>query len=321
MPRAGEPFVVGANLPWIDYGGDVGANAWSPEGGLSRPARAARLDTVLARAAEGGITIVRWFLLCDGRAGITVDAHGRPLGLDDHVRRDLDVALRTLEHRGVRALFVLFDFMLLHRARVHRGVQMFGRRRWVSRPDERARLLDRVIAPLVAHAAGAGAVAGWDLMNEPEWVTFGQGGWQPWRCVLPATMRAFLGAAKTAVAAVSERPVTVGLASVRGLDLVRGLGLDLYQVHWYDHVDHPSALVTPPRDRGLDAPLLLGEFPTVGSSQSPFSIVAAADHAGFAGALAWSLCADDPFSSEAGCYEAARVAPRPRVWRAGLRDG
>ena len=25
-------FVVGVNLPWIDYGNDAGANRWFPEG-------------------------------------------------------------------------------------------------------------------------------------------------------------------------------------------------------------------------------------------------------------------------------------------------
>ena len=40
-PAAARPFQVGANLPWLQYGGDFGANAWSPRGGLARPERAA----------------------------------------------------------------------------------------------------------------------------------------------------------------------------------------------------------------------------------------------------------------------------------------
>ncbi len=310
MRVEGNAFVVGANLPWIDYGGDVGANAWSPEGGLGRPDRAARLDEVLGRAVDHGIDTVRWFLLCDGRAGIDSDDRGRPLGLDRFVRRDLDVALRALDRAGLRALFVLFDFLLVHRRRQHAGVEMFGRRAWVREADARARLMEHVVAPLVAHAGDAVAVAGWDLMNEPEWVTFGTGGWLPWRCVSRATMRGFLADARDAVRQRSRRPVTVGLASLRGLDLVRGLGLDLYQVHWYDHVEPPWALVTPAASHALDAPLWLGEFPTATSSQSPVGIVSAARHAGYAGAFGWSLCADDRFSSAAGCFEAARYCRR-----------
>ena len=43
-------FVVGANLPWISYGGDFGANAWRPAGGVRH-----QLDDVadaMARAAD-----------------------------------------------------------------------------------------------------------------------------------------------------------------------------------------------------------------------------------------------------------------------------
>lgn len=308
-------FLAGANLPWIDYGGDIGANAWSPEGGVSRPDRAARLDAALGRAADHGLTVIRWFLLCDGRTGIEVDDRGRPRGLDGRVARDLDVALAALERRGLRALFVLFDFMLLHRARDHRGVRMFGRRRWLRDADARRRLAAHVVGPLVARTAGSPAVLGWDLMNEPEWVTLGVAGWRPWRCVSATTMRAYLRETGEAVRASTRAPLTVGLASVSGLDLVRGLGLDFYQVHWYDHVDDRSVLVAPVAGYRLDAPLLLGEFPTVQSGLSPFSIASAVRHAGYAGALAWSLCAEDAFSSAAGCFEAARAGGEA-VWHA-----
>jgi hypothetical protein len=64
-------FVLGANLPWIRYGGDFGANAWSPEGGLStRPDDRQRALTVLLRLRDLGVTRVRWFFLCDLRAGV-----------------------------------------------------------------------------------------------------------------------------------------------------------------------------------------------------------------------------------------------------------
>ena len=69
-------------------------------------------------------------------------------------------------------------------------------------------------------------------------------------------------------------------------------------------------LSQPAASHALDAPLWLGEFPTATSSQSPVGIVSAARHAGYAGAFGWSLCADDRFSSAAGCYEAARYCRR-----------
>ena len=102
------------------------------------------------------------------------------------------------------------------------------------------------------------------------------------------TLRAFVSEASAALRQAGAAPITVGLASTRGLPLVRDLGLDFYQVHWYDHVDPPSALVTPASTFGLDAPLWLGEFPTVQSSQAPLNMLSAVEHAGYAGAFAWS---------------------------------
>ena len=66
-------FVTGVNLPWMHYGGDFGANAWRPQGGVGQPDRHAELDDTLARLADRGLGVVRWFVLADGRAGVTVD--------------------------------------------------------------------------------------------------------------------------------------------------------------------------------------------------------------------------------------------------------
>jgi hypothetical protein len=68
MLRFPGEFVLGANLPWIDYGCDYGASAWFPQGGLgARPEAQARFERAMDRLAAGGVTIARVFLfhLCD----------------------------------------------------------------------------------------------------------------------------------------------------------------------------------------------------------------------------------------------------------------
>jgi hypothetical protein len=294
-------FVVGVNLPWVHYGGDFGANAWRPAGGLSQPDRYAEADATLARIADRGISLIRWFVLCDARAGVRIAADGRPTGLDNATARDLDAAIALLEKRSLRAVFVLLDFLLAQRGRVVNGVQTRGRVTWLRGEHARGALVERVLRPLAAHVNGAAAVHAWDLLNEPEWVTLGWGGLDPWQCVSARTMRRFLRDCVAGVRSVSPAPVTVGLSSARGLPLVRDLGLDFYQVHWYDHVDPPASLAAPVADLGLDAPLVLGEFPTAGSSQRPSGILATARGAGYAGAWAWSFLAADEFSSGAAC--------------------
>ena len=99
----------GVNLPWLRYGGDFGANAWSPRGGLSTR-DATDLHRSLDRAAAAGADVVRWFVLCDGRAGITFDAAGTPRALQSVVLDDVATALAALQTHGLRMVPVLFDF-------------------------------------------------------------------------------------------------------------------------------------------------------------------------------------------------------------------
>src|SRR5688500_2891984 len=98
MPRDADsppPFLLGANLPWVHYGIDFGANAWRPEGGMAQQDERAQIELTFAGLAASGVQCVRWFLFCDGRAGIRFSDGGRPIGLDDFVFRDVDAALET----------------------------------------------------------------------------------------------------------------------------------------------------------------------------------------------------------------------------------
>ena len=104
-------LVVGANLPWLDYGQDFGANAWQPRGGLARPERRERVRRALLDLADSGASLVRWWLLGDGRAGLREDDAGRVVGLDDRFFPDVDAAIDALREAGLRAQLVLVDFL------------------------------------------------------------------------------------------------------------------------------------------------------------------------------------------------------------------
>jgi hypothetical protein len=117
-------FLVGANLPWASYGIDFGANAWRAEGGIAQPDRLSELDATFERLSASGVRAVRWFLFCDGRAGIEFSAGGRPLGLDGFVFRDIDAALGLAQRYGLRIIFALLDFVICDPVRVVNGVQL-----------------------------------------------------------------------------------------------------------------------------------------------------------------------------------------------------
>jgi hypothetical protein len=287
------------NLPWLDYGLDFGSNPWRPEGGVSTPAARRRMDEALGRAAEAGGEAVRWFLLCDGRAGI-VEERGLPR-LQPRVLDDLDSAVRCLERHSLRGIFVLQDFSWFAAPRALRGVTMGGRRRlWTGAPAREA-LLEDVLRPIVARHGRSRGVLAWDVMNEPEWATLGVGAWNPATSLRRNTMRGLIADVLALVHRHSDRPATVGLASVAGLPLVSGLDLDFYQAHWYDGMEARAPLDAPVAALGLDRPLLLGEYPTRGSARTPAEIRDLARRHGWSGALAWSLLAEDAASDALAC--------------------
>ena len=299
-------LVVGANLPWIRYGQDFGANAWQPRGGVARPACRERARRALLDLADSGAALVRWWLLGDGRAGLREDG-GRILGLDDRFFADVDAAVESVRESGLRVQLVLTDFLWLDAPRLVGGVRLGGRREHVRDPHLRARLLERVFAPIAERYGREPVIAGWDLMNAPEWATLAVGTLDPRRSVSRRQMRSYLAEVASLFRARATQPLTVGLASSRWLRLVEGFDLDEVQLHWYEALDPVAALAKPVGSLGLGCPVQLGEFPTRGASLPPATILQIARDAGYAKALAWSALAED-------------VATDPRACRLALRQ-
>jgi hypothetical protein len=290
------PFLSGANLPWISYGGDFGSNSWSPTGGMAKTGKKEDLRRHLKTLKGQGIDVLRWFLLCDGRAGIRFSAAGTPIGPDDRLYADIDAALESVAAEGLKVIFVLLDFLWFDKATRVNGVQTGGRSKVISGAFKQQALRRRVIAPLLERYGRSPAILAWDIINEPEWATRGWGGGIIGPSVSFPAMRRFIKRAARLVHRHTGHLATVGLGNASGLPLVSGCGLDVYQVHWYDRWQEEAPLERPVAEMGLDRPLLLGEFPTRNSSRSPGMIVAASRNSGYCGAIAWSLLAEDEFS-------------------------
>ncbi|WP_239489131.1 hypothetical protein [Luteitalea sp. TBR-22] len=282
-------LLPGLNLPWLRYGGDFGANAWSPAGGLSTRHHD-EVHHLLDRAARAGTRVVRWFVLCDGRAGIDFAPDGTPTRLQPVVLDDMACALDLLSAHGLRMMPVLLDFTWADARRIVDEVALGGRIA-VLRDAVARHALWQVVDPLVGAFGRHPAIACWDLWNEPDWLV--QSWRPPARRLPPRRLRQVLEELALHVRWHATQPITVGLASTRGLPLVRTLGLDVLQVHWYDPLERRAPLARRPPVPWSDAPWLLGEYPTRGSALAPDAIVATALGAGYAAAWPWSLHADD----------------------------
>jgi hypothetical protein len=284
-------FVVGANLPWVGYGTDFGTSAWHPDGGLAaRPAALARLEDAFAALERDGLSLVRVFLLCDGRSGIRYK-DGLPLGLDDAFFADVDALLDAARRHHLQLMPVLLDFHLCQPYRLVSGVETGGRSHLLADPGPRSALIERVLGPILEKYADHDSIAAWDVFNEPEWCLRKPGLF--WRRGLSFdSAQRFLHEVVDLVRSLTRHAVTIGSAGTWRLELVRSLSLDFYQVHWYESAGLEQ-LRRPVEELDLDAPVILGEFPGVLRRWSVPEVLGAARAAGYRGALVWSLLSGD----------------------------
>lgn len=331
-------FLHGCNYPWstdgttIFYGLDFGANVWGSHLGVSTRRRAIARD--FARMASLGFRLARWFVFCDGRAGIVFDDRGLPLGPDPHLFADLDAALEV-----ARDATMGLDLVLLDHRWMFEGVRDSiadpvtgdllearlpqGRGRVLHDPAGRDALIDRVIVPLVHRYGPRGAradlaphVLAYEFMNEPDFVI------EEWERDASARVRRPLRfeALGELVARVSDAVhehstaiATLGVARLHNLWALDddALGLDAVQVHSYPDTRDPErdADVFGMRAGSLGSrrPVVLGEFPGHGAAQHPpgaspperslDEYLEFALAGGYLGAWPWSFSGTDDYGS------------------------
>lgn len=285
----------GVNLPWLDYGWDLGECPWGEmPGGFHR--KRERLEEQFAWMADHGIALCRVFLFCDFRTGLERDREGNILGLDDFVARDMETLLEVaLEHR-VRLLPVLVDYMIANGVREENGVPVGEYPEYIADPARRSQLLENALAPFIREYGLHEAVHAWDIINEPRFAS----------AVDAGAMNAFI-AGVAALFAAEAPGALVSVGNYHPDDLaIYGPGIgDFDQLHYYGYEPGPFGWGWDP---GLPAskfssrPILIGEM-------EPLEVAARLDRAlagGYAGVLFWSLNAGDghDFRAVAGDYRA-----------------
>ena len=342
-------YLHGCNYPWstdgttVYYGLDFGANVWGSHLGVSTRSDAVARD--FQAMAALGLTVARWFVFCDGRAGIEYDETGLPTGLDAHFFRDFDTALEIAAGAGIRVDIVLLDHHwmfrgltqtladpatgLLYDARLPEG-----RARVLLTARGRDALMEQVFRPLVRRYGPSGsrsdlgnAVLAYELMNEPDFVI------AEWERdlssrvphPLPFVVVAEL-VARLSELVHGEHPsalVTLGCAKFHNLWAWDDdeMGLDMLQVHTYpdvlsDEVED-NLIGTPAVALGVRRRVILGEFP--GNLADDFLEFAL--RSGYLGAWAWSFSGTDRYGRVAA-EPLLRFAERhPEIVnpRAGIR--
>jgi hypothetical protein len=280
-----------------------------------------------------GFTVTRWFVFCDGRAGIVYDDRGFPNGLDPYFLTDVDAALEIARDAGIRISFVLLDHRWMFAGVRHSiadpatGVVFearlpHGRAHVLLSETGRSCLFDRVLAPLVRRYGPAGersdlsgSVLAYEFMNEPDFVV------EEWERDLsshvprpvPFEILADLVSRLSDLVHTEHQGAmtTIGCARVHNLWAWDdpAFGLDLLQVHSYPDLRHPERdadiFGTPASALGVRHAVVLGEFPGNGPVQHPEGVMPPdttlgeylefAVSSGYAGAWPWSFSGTDSY--------------------------
>jgi hypothetical protein len=295
---------LGVNYPWLNYGHDFGQAAWPtgswPYDGVNDPASKQRVEEDFAYLRSQNDHIVRWFLFADGRASPEFDDQGYVTGVDAFFYADLDTALSLACKYDLHLIVVLLDFLWLDDPQWVDGVQLGGHADVITDPAKRQSFLDNALGPLLERYRNDRRIVAWEVMNEPEWTMRGiPGGGTVGPTVSIAEMQSFVGDVVDYIHSHASQSVTLG--SVRGqwLTYWQGRGLDFYQFHHYgDEGEQPPFV--PYSNLGLDKPAILGEFPTASTAIAVTDYLSTTWDNGYAGALAWSLNAEDDASDFRG---------------------
>jgi len=299
---AQSKFLLGINYPWLNYGTDFGANSWGHHG-VSEPNSRQQLDSDFGDLQQHGVRVVRWFLFCDGRAGIQINSDGTVKGLDPYVFKDMDAALEIARKHKIMIVFVLFDVSMLQPAIPdttagtppgYAPVKMGGHREFVANHQVRQTLFDNVVKPILQRYGNDGAVVAWEVINEPEWVM--SIGWTHRGSISVPDMQDFVRQVSQLIHQNTAQVATVGGADRRWCSLWKDVGLDYFQFHHYPYMERYAPYDLPADDLGLNKPVLIGEFPTRNTNRTLSLYLDLALKNGYAGAFPWSYRATDKYT-------------------------
>ena len=273
-------FLLGMNYGYNDYGTDFGGSTeWSK---LSVSENPNPIDVGYANISAHGISIVRHWIFAElwtdrisysGANGTSVT------GIDSILVQDIEKILKLASDNNLKLELTWFSFDAFT-AEQDGPPSRKNLSAIVRNPIARAALINNLVVPMATAAANSphsGALAAWDLCNEPEWAITsdnptdsnaefdpdGRDGFDP---ISYSEMVTFFSEMIVALRSInSSIPITIGQASAKWAKAFTSLDLDFYEHHYYEWMEpyYPITDPIPPSFNGK--PVVLGEFPIKGA--------------------------------------------------------
>ena len=262
-------------MPWFNWQRDFGGG---DNGGASSKHSRETFSSTFAGAKANGANVLCWWVFEGDAWQIKRDGNGAPAEIDEAVYADVDVELELAEQHDLYYVFVLFS------APSHLPAA------WLENSGQRSSLAS-ALSVLFASYRDHPRVMTWEVFNEPEFDV-----WE--KRAKEEPVKATIKEIASAVHANSHAYATVGGAMLDGLPMMKGLGLDYYQAHWYDYMssgDWCALCQTYEEVRkhwNLDAPLVIGELYLSADLENPHLRVEDLYTKGYAGAWPWSIFPD-----------------------------
>lgn len=276
----------GVNLPWYNYGWDIGRHPWGGyHAGYSVNTNYA---PDLAYLKSVGVNLVRIFVWCDLRSGILFGT-GDTMTFDSYAVTDYDTMIKTAEAKDMKLMLTLFDWSIANGVSNEPGGAV-GEHPELITDTAKTQALINLIKPLITKYKDNKAIFAYDIFNEPELAT----------AVTQAQMKVFIQSWVSAIhEADPDALVTVGSHMRTDVANWTGLGLNFSQFHYYENggfpvFDYPVSSIA-----GLENMAIVGEV-------RPEDIKAKLDTAyknGCSGVLFWSLNANYQFRSYDSVYK------------------
>lgn len=266
-------------------------------------------------------SVIRLFVFADGRASpeFTPSGEVSATGFDEYFFQDFDTLLGIAGERSLLLIPVLLDFSWCDTRKDVTGVQLGGHSDIIRDVSKRQSFLDNALKPLLQRYATNSQIFAWEVINEPEWAM--QEIPKDFQIGDPVTVQQMQDFVKTCADLVhtySAHKVTVGSARRKWLWYWKGLGLDLFQFHWYEKFLDGEVFPWPPcSELDLDKPCIVGEVPTANTPRSTQDYLDAARNGDYGGLVVWSYRAKDDYSvfSRARPYLENRCIYLPHISR------